>query len=100
MDFGMCVTRISETDLSPEGRIAFRAHKRTIDQRIRSLIEAGIRDGSVRPCDVRLAAFTVAGALNWIARWYDPAGPLSPAEIADAVVATLLGGLAFPSKSV
>jgi AcrR family transcriptional regulator len=94
MDFGMCVTRIAEPDLSAEGRKAFRAHKRKIDQRIRGLVEEGIRDGTVRPCDVRIATFTLTGALNWIARWYEPGGNLSAADIADQVVATLVEGIA------
>ena len=29
------------------------------------------------------------GAINWVGIWYDPAGPLKPAEIARQIVATL-----------
>jgi AcrR family transcriptional regulator len=94
MDFGMCITRIGEAELPPPSRKAFRAHKRKIDERIRNLIEEGVADGSISARDVRLTAFTVSGALNWIARWYDPDGPLKPHEIARSCVDVLFEGLA------
>ncbi len=93
MDFGMCVTLIAEADLSPSGRKQFRSQKRRIDERIRSLIHEGVRDGSVRAHDVMLTTFALTGALNWIARWYDADGPLTPGEIADNVVSILVEGL-------
>src|SRR5947209_1441666 len=53
-----------------------------------------IRDGSIAPGDPRLVTFTLTGALNWIARWYDAKGSMSREEIADGCVATLVNGLA------
>lgn len=93
MDYGICVTRIAETELSPAGRRVFRAEKRKIDTRLRGLIEDCMAEGSIRAGDVRLMTSTVAGALNWIARWYDPSGPLAPRQIAGQVVDILLDGL-------
>lgn len=93
MDFGICVTRIAETELSPAGRRVFRAEKRKIDTRLRGLIEDCMTEGSIRPGDVRLMTSTVTGALNWIARWYDPSGPLTPGQIAGQMVDILLDGL-------
>ena len=87
------VTRIAETELSPAGGRAFRAEKRKIDTRLRGLIEECMAAGSIRSGDVRLMTSTVAGALNWIAGWYDPACPLAPNQIADQVVDLLLQGL-------
>ena len=93
-DFGMCVTRTADHELSRESRVRFRALKREIDVTVRRVVEDGMTDGSIRPGDARLVTFTVAGALNWIARWYDADGSLTPEEIADSVVATLVEGLA------
>ena len=93
-DFGMCVSRTSEDQLAPESRARFRALKREIDDILYAVIAEGMRDGSIAPGNPRLVAFTVAGALNWIARWYDPQGPLTPDEIADGAVETLISGLA------
>ena len=71
-DFGRCVIRTGEEMLSPEGAKRFRGFKREIDQALRRLIEAGIADGSIGPVNVKIAAFTLAGALNWPGRWYEP----------------------------
>ncbi|MCW5722531.1 MAG: TetR family transcriptional regulator [Devosia sp.] len=93
-DFGMCITRTSDHELSPESRMKFRSMKREVDATIREVIEDGIRDGSIAAGDVRMMAFTVTGALNWIARWYEPGRELSPEQIAERCLATLVGGLA------
>ncbi|MFG1304725.1 TetR/AcrR family transcriptional regulator [Xanthobacter autotrophicus] len=99
MDFGKSVTRTSDAELSPESRIILRQVKSQIDHALRASIEAGIADGSIRPCDVRNAAFTIAGALNWIARWYEPDGPLSAAEVARQTTDFLIDGLAPRSRA-
>lgn len=92
-DFGICVTRTSDDQLSPESRARFRATKREIDAVLRGVIADGMADGSLAPGDIRAAAFTIAGALNWIARWYDPQGAESAETVADATADILLGGL-------
>jgi AcrR family transcriptional regulator len=93
-DFGMCVTRTADHELSAESRAQFRSLKREIDAAVRRVVEDGMRDGSIAPADPRLVTFIIAGALNWIARWYDPKGSLRPDEIAEGCVATLVQGLA------
>jgi AcrR family transcriptional regulator len=92
--FARCVMRLDEGDLSGEGRAEVRAHKRKIDRRLRSFIEEGIQDGSITHCDPKIAAFSIAGALNWICMWYEPDGALSPEEIATQFARTLTRGLA------
>ncbi len=92
-DFGRCVIRTRDEMLSPEGALRFRALKREVDQSMRRLIEAGIADGSIAPVDVRLAAFTLAGALNWPARWQDPNGSISAEATAASMVDLLIGGI-------
>lgn len=93
-DFGRCVIRTGDEMLSAEGAKRFRLLKREIDGSMRALIEAAIADGSMEPVDVRIAAFTFAGALNWPARWYDPQGPMPADVIAADMVALLTCGLA------
>jgi len=93
-DFGTCVARTVEESMSPESRARFRAHKGEIDRALRDLIEEAVRDGSVACADVRLTAFTFAGALNWAARWYRPDVPKSAAELADGMVEMLCRSIA------
>ena len=94
VNFGRCVMRLDEGDLSGDARAEIRASKRKIDRRLRSFVQEGIDDGSIAPCDPKLAAFSIAGALNWICMWYEPGGPLSPEEIATQFARTLTQGLA------
>lgn len=91
-DFGRCVIRTADEALAPESRAQFRAHKRQIDKAMRGLIEGGIADGSLAPHDPKMLAFTLAGALNWPARWHEADGAQSPQEIARHLVAILAQG--------
>jgi AcrR family transcriptional regulator len=93
-DFGRCVIRTGEEALSPESRRRFRSLKRQIDLAMRKLIEEGIADGSIAPVDTKILAFTLAGALNWPARWYDASGPLSAEDLARQMVDLLTDGFA------
>src|SRR5579862_2900034 len=93
MQFGRCVMRLDEGDLSGSAREEVRAYKRKIDRRLRSFIEEGIKDGSIVPCDPKIYGFSIAGALNWICMWYEPSGPLSAEEIATQFVRALTQGL-------
>jgi AcrR family transcriptional regulator len=93
VNFGRCVMRIDEGDLSAQARAEVRAYKRKIDRRLRSFIQEGIKDGSIVSCDCKIAAFSIAGALNWICMWYEPEGSLTAEEIASQFARTLTRGL-------
>jgi AcrR family transcriptional regulator len=94
LNFGRCVMRLDEGDLSSEALTEVRAYKRRIDRRLRSFIQEGMEDGSITPCDPKIAAFAIAGALNWICQWYEPEGALSAEEIASQFARTLTQGVA------
>ena len=63
-----------------------------VDMFVRDITE-GIADGSIKPCDAKLAAFAIAGSLNWIGHWYQPDGALSADAIADEFSIRLTEGL-------
>jgi len=94
VNFGRCVMRLDEGDLSDKALHEVRTYKRKIDRQLRSFIQEGIRDGSIAPCDPKIAAFSIAGAVNWICMWYEPEGPLTAEEIASQFARTLTQGLA------
>lgn len=94
VNYGRCIMRLDEGELTPKAFEEIRGYKRKIDRRLRSFIQEGIEDGSIQPCEPKLAAFSIAGALNWICMWYEPAGALSPEEIAKQFAWTLTQGLA------
>lgn len=93
-DFGICVSRTTDDQLAPESRDRFRAMKREIHEILQGVIADGVADGTIAAPDPRLAAFALAGSLNWITRWYVPGGEMSPEKIADGMVETLIRGLA------
>ena len=95
-DFGMCFAKLDDRELGDEARAAVRRSKRRYDLAFRGEIERGIGDGSIRPCNARLAAFAVAGALNGIADWYKPGGRLSADAVAEEFAARLTEGLTAP----
>jgi AcrR family transcriptional regulator len=92
-DFGRCVAMLDDGELSAAARREVRNLKRHIDTSLRSHIEEGIADGSIAPCNSKLAAFALAGAINWIGSWYSPEGELGPEEIARQFATLLSDGL-------
>jgi AcrR family transcriptional regulator len=93
VDFGRAVIRLDDGELSGEAQAEVRSYKREIDRRLRSFIQEGIDDGSIAPSDPKLAAFAIAGALNWISMWYRPGGALSAEQIAESYAAIFTSGL-------
>lgn len=93
-DFGWCMVRVEDHDLSAPLARRLKAMKSEIDQGLRRFIREGVEDGSIRPCDVKMTAFALAGALNGIGHWYRPGKPLSPAQIAARFVDVFERGIA------
>ena len=92
-EFGWCMVRAEDQDLSPAMSRHIKALKSEIDHGIRRLIREGIQDGSIQPCDPKMTAFALAGALNWIAHWYREDQSMTGAQIAEAFVTIFEGGL-------
>jgi len=92
-EFGWCMVRVEEQDLSPAMSDHVKAMKVEVDQGIRRLIRDGVQDGSIQPCDPKMTAFALAGSLNWIAHWYQENQSLTPAQIADAFITVFENGL-------
>ena len=93
MDFGMCVIRLNDSELPAASRKEVRRLKAGIDNEFRRLVTLGVADGSLAPCDPKMVAFLIAGALGWIAQWYRPDGEYSPEQIAQQFIATLRDGV-------
>ncbi len=96
-EFGWCMVRTEDLDLSPTMSNHIKALKSEIDHGIRRLIRDGVQDGSIHPCDPKMTAFALAGALNWIAHWFRENQSMTGAQIADAFVAIFENGL-LPRK--
>lgn len=97
-DYGRCLVRFDVRDLAPRDAAVVRAAKRRIDAIFRRLVEHGIADGSIAPCEPKLTAFALAGSLNWIGHWYQPEGPLGADAIAASYAEQLTKGLVPAAK--
>lgn len=58
----------------------------------RELFEAAVAAEAFAVADVKVAVVLVLSVGNWLYQWYEPGGRLSPAEIAEAFTASMLGG--------
>lgn len=99
-DFGMCVARLDDRELPVDTRDEVRIAKRRFENAFRREIARGVADGSIRPCDPRLATFVITGALNGIGMWYRPDGALSAEMIANEFSTRLTEGLSGEPASV
>jgi len=97
-DYGKSLVRFDLRDLSDDNRKIVQAAKRRIDRAFRDYIADGIADGTVKPCDPKLAAFAIAGSLNWIGHWFQPDGAMTGKAVAEEFAIRLTEGIATRSK--
>src|SRR5262245_32457429 len=69
------------------------AKRDRIDKAFRTIITAGVKSGLFVRRDPKLTSFVIFGAINWIPRWYDPAGRATSHEIAQVFADYLVAGL-------
>ena len=59
------------------------------EQELRALVEAGVRDQSIVPCNPKLAVFAALGAINWVQKWYASGGAWSSEQLSAALTEML-----------
>lgn len=91
--FGMCLIRVGDEEVPEPSRTELRRMKSEIDHAFRRLVDQGVQEGSLAPCDPKMTAFAIAGALSWIGRWYQPGGEYTPEQVARQCIATLCDGV-------
>lgn len=81
-DMGLCNVLSTSVPTSAALADEIRAERRKIDHALRRMIEEGVADGSIRPCDARLTTAAIFGSLNWFPFWNrrEPRAPLEAAE--------------------
>jgi TetR/AcrR family transcriptional regulator, cholesterol catabolism regulator len=82
--------RLIEAD--PAWREVRKARER-FERLLDDVLTDGVDDGSFRIDDVDVARMSILGIVNHMPQWLDPAGRLSPADIADRCADLLLQGL-------
>lgn len=82
--------------LGPERRAAIARQRDAYEAYFRAVIAEGMANGEFRPADRKMAGLGILSALNGIAQWYRPDGPLTPDGIASSVADLFLRGLTAP----
>jgi AcrR family transcriptional regulator len=82
-----------EANLPSRFARALTAQKNRYDKGVESIVEDGIRRGVFREMPPRLVVFAVLGMVNWLYKWYNPAGRWGADEIAAAFLTLIEGGL-------
>jgi AcrR family transcriptional regulator len=97
--FGRCLVLTGLQPLEPGNAEKCRAGRRQVNDMLVAMIETGVKDGTIAPCDPHLTANFIFGSLNWIAQWHRPDGRESLAAIADQAAAFLMNAIAAPRPS-
>ncbi|QEC46486.1 TetR/AcrR family transcriptional regulator [Baekduia soli] len=83
-----------EAELPTRMRARLIRVRREYDDAILAIVERGIARGEiVLATTPRVFVNTVLGAANWVYKWYDPRGPMSPEELGRDMAGVLLGGV-------
>lgn len=79
--------------LSRDRRAEIIAGRDRYEHVLRDLVAKAVESGEFRPVDPKIAVFAILGAINWIARWYDPEGGAEGPTLGDEFADLLIGGL-------
>lgn len=94
-EFGVCVVRLMTQEMSPRSRAQLRKGLRVTERTVMSVIERGMKDGSIRPGNPWVMATAMFGAFNWMAFWYDESrGGLSAADLSARYMDQVIHGIA------
>ena len=82
-----------EANLPPRFARSIARQKDRYDKGIETVVADGVRLGVYRDVPPRLVVFGLLGMLNWLYKWYNPAGRWGAEEIAAAFLSLVEGGL-------
>jgi len=83
----------NDSALTPAQVRKTRERRRKFDLRLRGLVEEGIRDGTIVPCDPKFAVNWFMGAVASIPDWFNSQGDRSGDQVADMFVGFLARGI-------
>jgi TetR/AcrR family transcriptional regulator, cholesterol catabolism regulator len=95
IDVGGAVTILLEEmpALTPAHRRTIRGRKRAYFELMRETLQQLAGEGKLRDIDASVAALSLFGMINWISRWYRPAGKLSARETLDDILEMAICGV-------
>lgn len=81
----VAIVVMEDSTLTPQEREAVHATRDRFERALRELVEEGIADGSIVPCDPKLVVLAMLGAVNWVPRWFRQGGEWSAGQLAQAM---------------
>jgi TetR/AcrR family transcriptional regulator len=88
-DLGECMLLTEEHSLEARDRARLIEQRDETEKALRKLIAEGIEDGSIVPCNPKLAVFALLGAVNWVPKWFSRHGSWSHHQTAAAITEML-----------
>jgi len=86
--------------LAEDARGALVAQRDAYQDRFVAMIVEGVRDGSLRVSDPRVAAYAILLQCTGVALWFDPAGSLELSTVADLHVELVLASLGAHPEAI
>jgi len=77
--------------LSPPLLAKVIAQRDEFDRGMRAIIQQGMDEGLFVKGDPKMMEFAIMGAVNWISKWFDPAGPMTSQQIGESFADYLVG---------
>jgi len=97
--FGRCLVLTGTQPLEPGNAEKCRAGRRRVHDLLSSMIEDGVKDGTIQSPDARMTANFIFGSLNWVAQWHRPEGRDSIERITEEAVEFVMNAIAAkPTK--
>jgi AcrR family transcriptional regulator len=93
-DFGRCNALVGFDRLGPEAGERVRSFQRRLNHAVIEVIQEGVDNGSIRPCDPWLAAALMFGAFNWVPHWWDKSRGRKVEDVGEQFLELLIGGIA------
>lgn len=92
-ELGTCVVLTEYYSMTEQHNALIQQRRRVVDTQLRALVLRCIEEGSIAPCDPKLAVFFFMGAINNINRWFTEKGDTSGEAIAEAFADHVVMGL-------
>nr|WP_244235052.1 TetR/AcrR family transcriptional regulator [Achromobacter veterisilvae] len=93
-EMSRCVIITEEHALEPDDRAEIVRQRDRFEAKLRGFVREGIEDGSVIPCDPKLAIFSIFGAVNWVPKWYSDSGEWNNKQLAKGMSELLCRSIA------
>jgi AcrR family transcriptional regulator len=71
---------------------AVKRRQKEVEQSLQDVLREGVDSGDFEVNDTKVASFAILGATNWVYRWYQPRGKLTPEIIAEQFINFLESG--------